>query len=209
MTTGTLEQMLGPYAELVVPLTVDQYQKMIETGLLPEGAPIELIDGLLVHKDRRDHGGGIMTVGERHRMAVDQLMQTFMELRRQLHCRVSCQQPIRLGERDMPEPDITLIRGEQRPRTPGHPDPDELLLVVEVADSSLSFDRTTKLAKYAGAGVREYWIVNLADDVIEVYRSPLPDQQSFGLTDAVKRGGQCCLTLPDGSEILVAVDEIL
>ncbi len=209
MTTGTLELMLGPYAEMVVPLTVDQYQRMIEAGLLPEGAPIELIHGVPVHKDRRDHAGGILTVGKRHRIVVTKLASLLMTLVRSADCYVATQQPVILGPRDVLEPDIAVIRGEPGEETGEHADAALLQLVVEVADSSLSFDRTTKLAKYAGAGVREYWIVNLADDVVEVYRTPLPDQQRYGSTETVKRGGHCCLTLPDGSEARIAVDEIL
>lgn len=81
--------------------------------------------------------------------------------------------PARLGVASVPEPDLAILRpASYRSRSPT---PDDILLVIEVAESSLRYDRTRKLRLYARAGVREYWVVSVAGQWIEVYRSPEGD----------------------------------
>jgi len=209
MTASPLVQSLMEHPDYLVPIRVEQYQHMLETGILPEGAPLELIDGVLVRKDRRDGEGGIMTVGERHRLVVDRLMELLVSLCRGHGCRVSIQQPVRLSQVDMPEPDLSVLLGPIKTARQEHPLPQDLVLVIEVAHSSLAFDQNTKLAKYAAAGISEVWIVNLVDDVIEVYREPASEDGKYAIQDKHQSGDVCSLTLPDGTMVEIAVNEIL
>ncbi len=150
--------------------TVDDYYKMIEMGMIDNYEKAEIIDGEMVPK---------MTIGDRHAVIVNRLNVLFI---RQLSdkCVVSSQNPLRMGEFDEPEPDfviadLTKYDGKR------HPTPAETILVVEVADTSLRYDRDKKLPMYAEAGIQEVWIVNLRNDVIEVHQQP-----SVGVYQIVK-----------------------
>ena len=102
-----------------------------------------------------------------------------------------------------PEPDIALLRPRDDYYSEGTPQPSDILLVIEVADSSLDFDRDTKVALYAEAGIPEYWIVNLIDNCVEVHRGPKADG-SYADCQRVSKGGAISLL---GEEI--AVDQFL
>jgi Uma2 family endonuclease len=85
---------------------------------------------------------------------------------------VRCQDPISLPNNSEPEPDIVIARLRSDDYINSHPSPADIILVIEVADSSIKFDRDTKAPLYAAAGISEYWIVNLIDDRLEIYRQP-------------------------------------
>ena len=155
------------------PLTTDQYHRMIEAGILVEGAPIELIDGLLVRKDRRSsEKDSIMTVGPDH-VSVVQLLQRLLDrLVEPSGHHSRCQQPIHIPPRHEPEPDVAVARGPIQSYGQTHPEPRDIFLVVEVAESSLRYDRDTKQRVYASAAIPQYWIVNLIDRCVEVYTEP-------------------------------------
>ncbi len=141
--------------------TVDHYYKMIEMGMIDNYEKAEIIDGEMVQK---------MTIGDRHAWAVDTLAKFFIKNQPD-NVRVCVQNPLRLGDFNEPEPDIVLADltkydGKRHPR------PEETILVVEVADASLRYDRDKKLPLYAEAGIREVWIVNLRDNVVEVHQRP-------------------------------------
>lgn len=110
-------------------------------------------------------------IGPPHCDDLDRLARWSFESTRGLPIRVRVQSPIRLPDAESePEPDIAwVIERDYRDR---HPNPEEVLLVIEVAESSLATDRGSKLAAYATAGIAEYWIVNLPDRVVEVCREP-------------------------------------
>jgi Uma2 family endonuclease len=141
-------------------LSIDKYEQMIRAGILTENDRVELIRGELLDK---------MPVGEAHVEVVNRLNRLFAKLLDE-SVTVSVQNPLVLADSE-PEPDIALYtrRGGGKAR------PGDVHLVVEVADSSLEFDRTVKLPLYAESGIREYWIVNLLDEQIEVYRQPQLD----------------------------------
>ncbi len=141
--------------------SVDDYYKMIDLGILDNREKAEIIDGELIKK---------MTIGDRHAAAVNWLTRFFITNISETIL-VSVQNPLRLGDYDEPEPDIVLADltkydGKRHPR------PAETILVVEVSDSTLKFDRETKIPLYAEAGIREVWIVNLQNRIIEVYQQP-------------------------------------
>jgi len=190
------------------PLTVEQYHAMIEAGILPEGEPIELLNGLLVRKDRRDKTGDIMTIGPRHATAISLLLQMLTQKFSRQTAFVRCQLPITL-RRNEPEPDLAVVLGKMDEFRERHPTPFDLALVVEVSDHSLSIDRNYKQEIYAEAGIREYWIVNLADNLIEIYQDPQPDTQTYARRSEVHPGELVSLDISgqmysfDAADVLV------
>lgn len=141
--------------------SVDEYYKMIELGMLKDYEKAEIIDGELIQK---------MTIGDKHAAVVNNLNRLFVRNVSD-DILVSVQNPLRLSDFDEPEPDfvladLTKYDGKRHPR------PAETLLVVEVSDSTLKYDRDTKLSLYAEAEIPEVWIVNLKNDIVEVHQKP-------------------------------------
>ncbi len=141
--------------------SVDDYYKMIELGMLENYEKAEIIDGELIQK---------MTIGDKHAFVVDMLTRFFVKSVPN-DVRVRVQNPLRLTDYDEPEPDIVLTDllkydGKR------HPTPAETLLVVEVSDVTLKYDRDVKLSLYANAEIQEVWIVNLRSNVLEVHEGP-------------------------------------
>lgn len=154
----------------VYPLTVDDYHAMAEAGILDEDARVELIDGQLVAK---------MSVGPIYIHVVNLLTELAVKRASDV-VEVSIQNSVRLSRYTEPQPDVVLLkRNRDRTRVPQS---DDVLLLVEVADSSLNFDRRVKLPRYAATGIPEVWIVNLAERCIECYRRPGPDGYATALT---------------------------
>jgi Uma2 family endonuclease len=146
--------------------TVAQYHRMAEGGIFPADARVELLEGYLVAK---------MTQNPPHAMAIRQLN---LKLSRLLpeDWLVCNQNPITLKESE-PEPDISIVRAPNTLYTRRHPGPRDTALVIEVADSSLLSDRCNKGMVYAQAKIPSYWIVNLVDEVVEVYTAPRAGKQ--------------------------------
>jgi Uma2 family endonuclease len=137
-----------------------EYERLVETGIFVPGERLELIDGLLLVAEPQSspHFAAV-------RLATLALARAFDP-----GWEVRAQGPIALDETSEPEPDVAVVRGGPRDYVSAHPaDP---VLVVEVALTSLTFDRVTKSSLYARAGRPEYWIVNLVDRVLEVRRAP-------------------------------------
>ncbi len=132
-------------------------------------------------------------------------MDRLFQLRDDTESLVSSQNPIRLSSHSEKEPDLSLLE-RKRIYASRHPRPDEVLLVIEVADTTLDFDRRIKIPLYAEAGSREYWIVNLAGESLEVYRQPGPD--GYAETMTLQRGEEVeILALPAAG--VFSVEEIL
>jgi Uma2 family endonuclease len=154
--------------------TVEDYHKMGEVGILGEDDRVELVAGEIVN---------MSPIGWRHVEAVNELARVLWELTADRYT-VSVQNPTVLGERDEPQPDLALLaRHRRRGRVPTAEDAS---LVVEVADPSLTYDHEVKLPRYAGAGIREVWIVNLEQDLVEVYSEPGPE--AYGVVARFGRG---------------------
>lgn len=141
-------------------LTRLEYEALVERGVLGEDDPIELLDGRLVF--REPQGSRHAAACLRIRIALDRAFGRGYHVRPQF--------PIALDEDSEPEPDIAVVRGRIEDYLDAHPT--SPVLVVEVADSSLAWDRERKGSLYARAGVADYWIVNLVGGVLEVYRDP-------------------------------------
>jgi Uma2 family endonuclease len=139
--------------------TVDEYYEMARVGILKPDERVELLDGEIVP---------MYPIGSPHAWCVKRLIKAFSPI--DDRAILSVQDPLRLNDRSEPEPDIVLLQ----PDTPQdrHPEPADVLLVIEVADSPIRIDRRRKLPMYARAGIFEYWIVDLNADRIEVYRGP-------------------------------------
>jgi Uma2 family endonuclease len=189
-------------------LTADEYQRMTESGMLRE-APMELLDGFMVWKDRRDREGSIMNIGVRHGNCVDRLHR-MLDRRCDGHgCHARTQQALRVSLRDVPEPDVMILKGEPDDYDGRQPEAADALLVIEVADRSLKFDREDKRPKYAAAGIAEYWIVNLLDDRIETHKAPDPKTASYGEILELVSGDLVTVMLPDGAVASFDVARIL
>ena len=194
---------------VVVPLTVDQYHHLIDMGKVPEGAPVELLNGCLVQKNRSSTGDDPMTVGHAHALIVGKLLELNGSLRR-LGCHLRSQQPISLAPINEPEPDAAIVLGTLDDYRDRHPGPADVLCAIEVADSSLQHDRTTKLGIYAGAGIPLYIIINLVDRVMEVYSDPAAGLvPRYTTTRTLSPGQAISLPAAGGKAIKVAVRRLL
>jgi Uma2 family endonuclease len=188
MTLSTIHPDRLHEAARVVPISVEQYDRMIDAGILPEGAPIELIDGMLVLKDRSKAGEDVMTVGSEHIWTVTTLGEADGELR-PLGYHMKTQSPVIISSYGEPEPDGAVLVGNKGTYLRCKPVAADVMCIIEVSDSSLDFDRTTKLRAYAEAGISQYVIVNLIDRVIEEHTLPNPASGRYG-TSRVLRVGQ-------------------
>lgn len=175
--------------------TVEEYHRMVQAGILTEDDRAELIEGEIIE---------MAPIGSRHAACVDRLNHLFGgRLGRRSIVRV--QNPIRLGEHSEPQPDVTLLRPRADFYARAHPGSEEVLLLVEVAETSPEYDRDVKLPLYARAGIAEVWLVVLSEEGIEIYRQP--SSQGYGEVRRVGRGGSLApLEFP---ELVLAVDEVL
>lgn len=178
-------------------LTSAEYVALFEQGVLTEADRVELIEGEVVEK---------MTIGPLHVGRVGRVQFLLFRLLGGRAVMVS-QGAVLLSEISMPEPDFAILRYrddfyESRYATPG-----DMLALIEVADSSLSFDRGRKMRIYAAAGVPEYWLINLPDNALEVYRRPGPHPRGYALVTTFRRGDRVAfLAFPD---LEIAVEELV
>jgi Uma2 family endonuclease len=143
--------------------TVDEYMAMGRAGILHAEERVELIDGRVVE---------MSPIGDAHSECVRCTTRVFVQLLG-ANGVVSPQLPIRIGDQSAPQPDIAILRpGSYRDRTPT---PEDVLLLIEIADTSLAHDRAVKAPLYAAAGVAEYWILDLTTSTLAVYREPAAD----------------------------------
>jgi Uma2 family endonuclease len=142
-------------------LSVEQYHRMAEVGILLDGDPLELLEGWLVPK---------MTKNPPHESTIRRLHRHLMQLLSKVWV-IHLQSPIELGESE-PEPDLSIVRFAPDEYGNRHPTAEAVGLVIEVAHTTLAIDRGIKHRIYAKAGIAEYWIANLMDDIIEVYTKP-------------------------------------
>jgi Uma2 family endonuclease len=175
------------------------YERFVKLGLF-DRAPVELIGGQLIVAEPQGsyHVTALGAVDDALRAAIPP------------GWIVRAQMPLALDEDSEPEPDVALVRGDRtdyRERHPARP-----ALAIEVADSSLTFDREDKGSLYARAGIEEYWIVNLVDRLVEVYREPRPDPTApygwrYGMMTRLTPPAMIApLALP---EVRVAVGDLL
>lgn len=143
-------------------LTRRDYYRLGEAGILGEGDRVELLDGQLVD---------LSPIGPRHAIISSNLSELLV-LGFRGRAQVRCRNPVVLDDGSEPQPDFALVRRPWRGYPHTHPEPEDIFLLIEVADSSLDFDRTVKLELYARAGIKEVWIVDLTRDGVLVHRGP-------------------------------------
>lgn len=173
--------------------TVHDYHRMAEAGILHEDDRVELIEGEIVE---------MTPIGARHAHAVRMLNQLLSNQVRDEFL-IDVQNPVRLDERNEPQPDLAVLRARDYRRS--LPGPEDTLLLVEVSDTTLAYDRDVKLPLYARAGVPEVWIVDLGNEVLERHTGPSGD--GYRYVEKVRRGQKLVSdTIPD---LAVDADAIL
>ena len=142
-----------------IAFTIEQFQRMDQLGIFAGEQRLELIHGEIVE---------MSPIGIRHSAAVDRLTNLFSSSDRR--CIVRGQNPIQLGNTSLPQPDVTLLRWRDDFYDKAYPGPADVLLLVEVADTSLAYDRDVKVPLYAQARIPEVWIVDLNKRELAMYR---------------------------------------
>lgn len=140
--------------------TTDEYHRMAAAGILSEDDRVELIEGEIVQ---------MSPIGSRHAACVNRL-NALLVRRLGQRAIVGVQNPIVLSTHSEPQPDVTVLKPRPDFYAANHPGPSDVLLAVEVMDSSAEYDRTTKLPLYARSGIAEMWLIDLEHEVIDVYR---------------------------------------
>jgi hypothetical protein len=174
---------------------VDEYENLVRQGRITENDRCELIHGVITDK---------MGIGDLHAACVKRLNGLFSNGAAKRYI-VSIQDPIQFTD-SVPEPDCALLTYREDYYQHAKPRAADALLIVEVADSSLDFDRDVKGPMYSKAGIADFWIVNLIDDCIEVYRQPRANG-TYVEPQIARRGESIvAVALP---EIKVAVSDVL
>ncbi len=192
----------------LAPLNIGQYHQMIRDGILHDGEPIELIQGTLVYKDRRDKLGGIMTHGARHLRVLKKLSAILSRWAEGKSCHPQAQGPITVSETSEPEPDCCLVRGTPDDYAEAVPHADDVLAVFDVSYSSLHSDRRTKQRLYAGAGIPFYVILNLQDDVIEVLSEPSLDASRYTVQSEHRDAETVTLSLGQHGQLSFTAEDL-
>ncbi len=161
--------------------TRDEYYRMIKAGVFAPDERVELIDGEIVT---------MAPAGPEHASLSDPVRDLLVAAFGAGHC-VRTQAPLSLGQASDPEPDVAVVPGVWRDYTRRHPT--TAVLVVEISQATLQKDRGIKASLYAAAGIPEYWIVNVEQDILEVFRDPQPDTiapwgASYARTERLGRG---------------------
>jgi Uma2 family endonuclease len=193
---GVADQPPAQWFEDLYRMTVYEYERLADAGVLQDRR-VELINGLLVKK---------MTAKPPHVVAVDATREAIAaQLPTGWWLRE--EKPVRIPDFDEPEPDVSVVRGSRQDYQARHPGPADIAFLVEVADTSLPWDRGEKLSAYARARVPTYWILNLVDRQLEVYTDPEPTGYRHRLVLA--QGDSATLVLDRVEFGTVAVADLL
>jgi Uma2 family endonuclease len=158
-------------------ITIERYQKMVATGVLTPSDRVELIEGDIV---------SMAPIGTRHSGIVSRLLRRFFPLDQTGQAIVRQGNPVDLGDMSEPEPDLVVLKLRVEDYMTAHPVAEDVLLLIEVADTSLAVDQGIMRDIYARYGIREYWVVDVNGERIFTYREP--SQGVFGVTREVRRG---------------------
>jgi Uma2 family endonuclease len=175
--------------------TVDEFWRMAEAGLFREQPRVELVDGEIID---------MTPIGRRHALCVGFLVE-WLAPRLTGRALLLPQVSLRLGSRTECQPDLVLVRPPRAAYRDANPTPRDVLLLVEVADTSLGYDQQIKLPLDAEAGIPEVWIIDLVNEVVHVHRDPAGDR--YHAVAQVDRGGTVApAALPD---LALSIDALL
>lgn len=174
--------------------TVDQYHKMVDSGILNEDDRVELIRGEIIE---------MSPIGKQHAACVAKLSQllTLALVNRAI---VWAQNPIKLSDSSEPQPDVALLKPREDFYYSAQPQPQDIFLLIEVADSTIKYDREVKIPLYAEEGIGEVWLVDLNERSVEVYREVTKD----GYKNVQKLSGGEGLSIQAFTDVKIGVDEI-
>ena len=174
--------------------TREEYHRMGEVGILKRSDRVELIRGEIVT---------MSPIGPRHNAFVSNLMRLLIT-RFNDRAVVMVQGPVVLADDTEPEPDLAVVRHRAVPYKERHPFSDDALLLIEVAESSLAYDRSTKLRLYAEAGIPEYWVVDCIGQSVEIHRTP----EGGGYRDVTRVIGDATVTPQAFPDVALTLAEI-
>lgn len=147
--------------------SIDEYHKLVDLGFFTENDRIELIRGEIIDMAPKGTPQSVcnsLVFGELYRLLYDR-------------ANVRGQEPIILSSNSEPEPDVVIAKKKPDNYLSAHPTVEDIILVIEISDSTLQYDRETKLSLYAEVGINNYWIFNLVDNRLESYSQPFADTQ--------------------------------
>ena len=174
---------------------VHEYHRMAAAGILTEDDPVELIEGEIVE---------MPPMGSSHAAYIVRLNRHLVpQVGNQVDVRV--QLPVRLSQHSEPEPDIALVQRQADSYATAHAGPDDILLVIEVAETTIRFDRSVKAAVYARAGIPEYWLFDVRRQQVQVSREPAEGR--YRTVQVFRRGER--LRLPSVPAVDLPVDAVL
>jgi Uma2 family endonuclease len=182
-------------------INTDTYHRMIETGILTEEDQVELIHGEIIQRCP----AGLSPVGKLHIAIVDRISKA-LNRRIDTEAIVRVQSPIVVPDHSEPEPDITLLKPRPDFYATQAAQPEDILLIIEVAHTTWDTDYEVKRPLYASAGIPELWLVNINKHEIEVHRTPAPG--TYKNISILQSGDTVSLPVP-GVEATIAIDELL
>lgn len=194
MADGDLASVAGPLLESVHSFSVSDYHRMAEAGILSGAGRVELIEGVVVR---------MSPIGPKHfavTLRLDPLLRAAVAGR----ATVSVQGPIRMAPRSEPEPDLAVLRPRPDDYEGGLPVPADVLLLVEVADTTLARDRDVKAPLYARHNVPEFWLFDVGAREVLVHRCPVPDEGRYRRVERAGVGAMLMVEALPGAAVTVA-----
>jgi len=146
-------------------INIDEYYRMAEVGILTETDNVELINGEIIY---------LSPIESKHAAMVNRLNKLLNKYLSE-EAIISIQNPVKIDDLNVPEPDIALLKYAEGYYANKHPEPQEIYLVIEVSDTTVTYDKEIKLPIYASAGIPEFWLINIEKNEIEVHRMPGAD----------------------------------
>jgi Uma2 family endonuclease len=175
--------------------TVEQYHKMAESEILTEDDRVELIRGEIIE---------MSPIGTKHAACVRR-SSNLLSAKLQGRALIDTQNPVVLNNNSEPQPDVTLLQPREDFYENAHPQPNDIFLVIEVADTTVKYDREVKIPLYAEDKITEVWLVDINEQCVEVFREPTAD--GYRNVQKLTRGES--LSIQVFPDVMITVDEIL